>query len=87
MVWGLDSGGGLSSDTVCLAAPRQNGKVTVIEALPLASTFVYEERVVACSAHLSATTRLSFERLLGYLDNFDDLRKRVASVQRWVGRE
>ena len=33
------------------------------------------------------TTRLSFERLLAYLDNFDDLRRRVASVQRWVGRE
>ena len=33
------------------------------------------------------TTRLSFERLLAYLDNFDDPRRQVASVQRWVGRE
>ncbi len=75
------------SDTVVTSCPRQNGKGTIIEALLLASVFLFEEQTVACSAHVSTTTRLSFERMLGYLDNFDDLRKKVASVQRWVGRE
>jgi hypothetical protein len=75
------------SDTVCTLAPRQSGKGACIEALLLASVFLFEEDTVACSAHESRTTRVSFERMLGYLDNFDDLRSKVASVQRWVGRE
>ena len=76
-----------SSDTVCVLAARQSGKGACVEALLLASVFLFEEQTVACSAHESRTTRLSFERLLGYLDNYDDLRAKVASVQRWVGRE
>lgn len=84
---GVDGEGRWASDTVCVAAPRQNGKGTIIEALLLAGAFLFGEQVIACSAHESRTTRLSFERLLGYLDNYDDLRGKVASVQRWVGRE
>lgn len=75
------------SDTVAVLAPRQQGKGVCIEALLLASVFLFEEQVIACSAHEARTTRLSFERLLGYLENYDDLRGKVASVQRWVGRE
>jgi hypothetical protein len=76
-----------ASSTVCTACPRQNGKGTIIEALLLAAAFLFEEEVIACSAHESRTTRVSFERVLGYLENYDDLRSKVASVQRWVGRE
>jgi hypothetical protein len=87
---GLDSdepGARWSSDTVCVSAPRQSGKGACIEALLLASVFLFEEKTIACSAHESRTTRLSFDRFLTYLDNFDDLRGKVASIQRWVGRE
>lgn len=76
-----------SSDTIAVLCARQNGKGSCIEALLLAAVFLFGEQVVACSAHEARTTRLSFERLLGYLDSFDDLRSKVASVQRWVGRE
>lgn len=76
-----------ASDTVCVSAARQSGKGACIEALLLASVFLFEEKTIACSAHESRTTRLSFERFLAYLDNYDDLRGKVASVQRWVGRE
>jgi hypothetical protein len=87
---GLESGepgARWSSDTVCTAASRQSGKGACLEALLLAAVFLFEEQVVACSAHEARTTRLSFERMLGYVENYDDLRKRVSSVQRWVGRE
>lgn len=87
---GLESeqpGAPFLSDNVCTLAPRQSGKGSCIEALLLAAAFLFEEKTIACSAHEARTTRLSFERLLAYLDNFDDLRRRVASVQRWVGRE
>jgi hypothetical protein len=75
------------SDTVVVSAPRQSGKDAALEALLLASVFLFEEQTVAVSAHESRTTRLSFDRFMGYLDNYDDLRSKVASVQRWVGRE
>ncbi len=48
---------------------------------------LFGERTVAVSAHEARTTRLSFERVLAYLESYDDLRRRVSSVQRWVGRE
>jgi hypothetical protein len=76
-----------ASDTVVVTAPRQSGKGSCIEALLLASVFLFDEQTIACSAHESRTTRLSFERFLTYLDSYDDLRSKVASVQRWVGRE
>ena len=84
---GVDSAGKWASDTVVTTAPRQSGKGACIEALLLASIFLFNEQTVACSAHEARTTRLSFERFLGYVDGFDDLRAKVASVQRWVGRE
>ena len=84
---GLREDGMWSCDTVAVCAPRQSGKGCLIEALALAGVLLFEERVIACSAHEARTTRLSFERVLAWFDSFDDLRKRVASVQRWVGRE
>jgi hypothetical protein len=76
-----------AADTVAVCAPRQSGKGVLIECRALAGVMLFNERVIACSAHEARTTRLSFERVLAWLDSFDDLRRRVASVQRWVGRE
>jgi hypothetical protein len=76
-----------AADTVAIVAARQSGKGVLIEARALAGVLLFGEKVIACSAHEARTTRLSFERVLSYFDNFDDLRQRVKSVQRWVGRE
>lgn len=84
---GLREDGRWASDTVAICAPRQSGKGTVIEALALAGLLVFGQRTIACSAHEARTTRVSFERILGYFDNFDELRRRVKAVQRWAGRE
>lgn len=89
----LEAGLGLRDDgmwvagTVAACAPRQSGKGCLIEARALAGVLLFAEQTIACSAHEARTTRLSFERVLAYFENYDDLRRRVRSVQRWVGRE
>ena len=83
----LGDDGRWAADTVAVCAPRQSGKGCLIEARALAGVLLFGERVVAVSAHEARTTRLSFERVLAYLESYDDLRRRVRSVQRWVGRE
>lgn len=89
----LESGLGVKPDgmhaaaTVAVCAPRQSGKGCVIEARALAGLLLFGEQTIAVSAHEARTTRLSFERVLAYFDNYDDLRRRIKSVQRWVGRE
>ena len=83
----LGDDGRWAADTVAVCAPRQSGKGCLIEARALAGVLLFGERVVAVSAHEARTTRLSFERVLAYLESYDDLRRRVSSVQRWVGRE
>jgi hypothetical protein len=76
-----------AASTVAVSASRQSGKGCLIEARALAGVLLFGEKTIACSAHEARTTRLSFERVLAYLENFDELRRRVGSVQRWVGRE
>jgi hypothetical protein len=83
----VDQEGQHAADTVAVVAPRQSGKGCLIEARALAGVLLFGEKVIACSAHEARTTRLSFERVLCYFDGYDDLRQRVKSVQRWVGRE
>jgi hypothetical protein len=86
-ILGLDDDGQWSAGTAAVVAARQSGKGVLIEALALGALLLYGEKTVACSAHEARTTRLSFERVLTYFDNYSDLTKRVAAVQRWVGRE
>ena len=83
----LGDDGRWAADTVAICAPRQSGKGCLIEARALRGVMLFGEQTVAVSAHEARTTRLSFERVLAYLESFDDLRRRVRSVQRWVGRE
>ena len=83
----LSGDGRWAADTVAVCAPRQSGKGCLIEARALSGVMLFGERTVAVSAHEARTTRLSFERVLAYLESYDDLRRRVRSVQRWVGRE
>ena len=83
----LGDDGRWAADTVAICAPRQSGKGCLIEARALSGVMLFGEHTVAVSAHEARTTRLSFERVLAYLESYDDLRRRVRSVQRWVGRE
>lgn len=84
---GVDEAGLYVADQVGVCATRQSGKGEIVVALLLGGLLLLEQETIACSAHLAATTRLSFERVLAYFTNHDDLRRRVASVQKWVGRE
>ena len=84
---GVDGSGLYVSDQVGVCATRQSGKGEIVVALLLGGLLLFGQDTIACSAHLAATTRISFERLLAYFENFDDLRRKVASVQKWVGRE
>lgn len=75
------------ADTVGVVAPRQSGKGVLIEARVLAGALLFDEKTIAVSAHEARTTRLSFDRVLSYFENYADLSRRMKSVQRWVGRE
>ena len=83
----LRDDGAFSASTTAVCTARQSGKGVLIEARALAGALLFGERTIACSAHEARTTRLSFERVLAYFESYDDLRRRVKSVQRWVGRE
>lgn len=70
-----------------LIVPRQNGKGEVLIALELAWLFLWGVPLVSHSAHLFATSQEAFTRILGYVDNVDWLRKRVAKVSSAHGKE
>lgn len=70
-----------------VSVPRQNGKGALIEALELAGLFMFGERTIIHSAHEHRTAQDGFKRLLGYFENYDDLRKKVKKVGTAIARE
>ncbi len=72
---------------VGLSCPRQNGKGSLLEARALAGLLLFEERMIIHSAHEVRTAQIGFQRLKSYFENFDDLRRKVASVGNAVARE
>ncbi|OBI52879.1 hypothetical protein [Mycobacterium sp. E787] len=66
---------------------RQNGKSWILCARALAGALIFNEKVIVASAHEQKTSRLLFQHLAGYFENFDELRRRVKSIGYALGRE
>ena len=84
---GVRPGGLWAAKTVCCNVSRQNGKSWILTARALAGALLFGEKVIICSAHEQKTSRLLFMGLESYFESFDDLRKRVKSIGRALGRE
>ena len=89
----LEAGCGVREDglwaapTVGCNVSRQNGKSVALTIRALGGATVFGEKTIACSAHRQGTSRELFRALKGFFDNFDDLRRKVASINGAVGRE
>jgi hypothetical protein len=67
--------------------PRQNGKDGIAEALGLGWLFLTGERLIGHSAHQYRTAMEAFRRLVGLIENTDDLRRKVKKVINTNGEE
>ena len=59
----------------------------ILVARALAGLLVFGEKTIACSAHRQGTSRELFRALKSFFDNFDDLRRRVGTINGALGRE
>ena len=84
---GVRADGSWAADTVACSCPRQNGKSVILIARALAGALLFGEKVIILSAHEQKTSRVLFQALLSYFENFDDLGKRVRTIGRALGRE
>lgn len=66
---------------VGVAVPRQNGKTAIFEARELAGLLLFGEELLIHSAHLVATALEGFDRIKGYFENYDDLRRKVRRIR------
>lgn len=76
-----------SAFEVALVVARQNGKGSVLEALELASLFLFGAQLVIHSAHEFKTAAEGFLRVRALVENSDDLRKQVKRVRTSHGEE
>lgn len=79
--------GSWAAETVGCNVARQNGKSVILVARALAGLLVFGEKTIACSAHRQGTSRELFRALKSFFDNFDDLRRRVVTINGALGRE
>jgi phage terminase large subunit-like protein len=72
---------------VGVVVPRQNGKDGILEARELVGLFMLGERLLIHSAHLFATSKEHFLRLLFLIESAPDLDAQVRKVWRSHGEE
>lgn len=84
---GERSDGRWSAFRVGVIVPRQNGKGCIIEARELAGLFLFGERLIMHSAHEFKTAAEAFRRIRDWVDNTDDLRRRVKKITTSHGEE
>jgi hypothetical protein len=65
---------------VGLVVSRQNGKGAILEARELAGLYLLGERLIMHSAHEFPTSLEAFRRILHWIENTDELRKKVHKV-------
>ena len=70
-----------------VSCPRQNGKGAILEARALAGLCLFGEATIIHSAHEARTAQMGFQRLKAYFENYDDLRRKVASIGNAIARE
>ncbi len=76
-----------SAFEVGVQVARQNGKGAILEARELAGLFLFGEQLILHSAHDFKVASEAFRRLLFWIDNTDDLRRRVKRVLTANGKE
>ncbi|QES45258.1 hypothetical protein DEJ49_33510 [Streptomyces venezuelae] len=79
--------GSWSAFEVGLVVGRQNGKGAILEAVELASLYLFDEELCIHSAHLFDTSLEAFKRILGLIENTPDLERMVRRVSRSHGEE
>lgn len=79
--------GNWAASRIGLTVSRQNGKGAVLEGRQLGGLFLFGERLQTYSAHLFDTSLEAFRRLLFWIENNDDLRRRVKKVSKAHGEE
>lgn len=84
---GERSDGMWAAKQIGVSCPRQNGKGSIIEARELAGLLLFGEQTMIHSAHEIRTSQVGFQRIKSYFDNYDDLRRKVASIGNAVARE
>ena len=76
-----------ASPDVGLVVPRQNGKGSILVARELAGLFLIGEQVIIHSAHEQKTASEQFRRLLGYIDNVPEFKRRILRTPMGKGNE
>lgn len=79
---GLRADGKWAAFSSCVIVPRQNGKGAVLEALALASLFLFENELTVWTAHQMKTAKEGFRRLVGHIVGTPDLHRHVAAIKR-----
>ena len=64
----------------CVICQRQNGKGAIIEALCLASLFIWGNQVTVYSAHRGDTARATFRRIRALIEGTPDLARRCLPI-------
>jgi len=91
--WTLDVGlgerpdGKWASFQNTVVVSRQNGKDGIFEALGLGWLFLTGERLIGHSAHEYKTAMEAFRRIVGLIENTDDLRRQVKKIINTNGEE
>lgn len=76
-----------SAFEVSTVVSRQNGKGEIIVARQLAGLFLFGEQLMIHTAHEVKTAKEAFTRVVSYIDNCDDLRRKVKKVVHGKGDE
>lgn len=79
--------GGWAATNYGLLVSRQNGKGALMEVRGLGGLFLFGERTILYSCHEFKTAEEYFERVKAWIDNTDDMRKRVKSMPAAHGQE
>jgi phage terminase large subunit-like protein len=84
---GEQADGQWAASRVGLSVARQSGKTALLEARELAGLILYGEELIIHSAHLVQTALEGFQRIKGFFENYDDLRKRVRQIRSANGEQ
>jgi hypothetical protein len=76
-----------SAFEVSTVVSRQNGKGAIIEARELAGLFLFGEKLIIHTAHEFKTSAEAFSRVRMWIDNCDDLRRKVKKIITGKGSE
>jgi phage terminase large subunit-like protein len=78
---GVRADGKWAAFSACVIVPRQNGKGSILEALALASLFLFENELTIWTAHQMKTAKEGFRRLVTLISGTPDLARKVRQIK------